>query len=147
MTTTAQFEVKDKDYLGAFENLGRALLELDEVDALLAPRRQQEGNWVMPALISDPAAVVGLDPLSPIFPLNGARNVTRLSRTAPGGRVAVFMRPCEVRAFVELVKLKQGDPEPLFSRWTASGRWTTARPVLPAVRMDGPTRPRSLKKR
>jgi formate dehydrogenase (coenzyme F420) beta subunit len=114
MTTTAQFEVKDKDYLGAFEDLGRALLELDEVDALLAPRRRKEGNWVMPALMSDPEAVAGLDPLSPIFPLNGARNVARLSRTSPGGRVAVFMRPCEVRAFVELVKLKQGDPEPLF---------------------------------
>jgi formate dehydrogenase (coenzyme F420) beta subunit len=114
MTTTAQFEVKDRDYLRAFENLGRALLGLGEVDALLAPRRQQGSNWVMPVLMSDPESVAGLDPLSPIFPLNGARNVARLSRTSPGGRVAVFMRPCEVRAFVELVKLKQGDIEPLF---------------------------------
>jgi formate dehydrogenase subunit beta len=114
MTTTAHFEVKQKDYLGAFEELGRMLLGLDEVDALLAPRRQKGCNWVMPVLMSDPQTVAGLDPLSPIYPLNGARNVARLSRTPPGGRLAVIMRPCEVRAFVELVKLKQGDPEPLY---------------------------------
>jgi formate dehydrogenase subunit beta len=114
MRITAQFGVENKDYLGAFEALGRMLLRLDMVDALLAPKRQTGRNWVMPALITDPETVVGLDPLSPIYPLNGARNVARLSRTPPGGRVAVFMRPCEVRAFVELVKLKQGNPEPLY---------------------------------
>lgn len=114
MTTTAHFRVENKDYLGAFETLGKRLLELEIVDALLAPKRQAGHNWVMPTLIGDPEAASGLDPLSPIYPLNGARNVARLSRTPPGGKVAVFMRPCEVRAFVELVKLKQGDPESLF---------------------------------
>lgn len=114
MTTTAHFAVENKDYLGAFEALGHALLELEMVDALLAPKRQAGRNWVMPSLMTDPEAVIGLDPLSPIYPLNGARNVARLSRTPSGGKLAVFMRPCEVRAFVELVKLKQGDPESLF---------------------------------
>lgn len=114
MTTTARFSVENKDYLGAFEALGKRLLELEMVDALLAPRRQAGRNWVMPTLMTDPEAARGLDPLSPIYPLNGARNVARLSRTPPGGKVAVFMRPCEVRAFVELVKLKQGDPASLF---------------------------------
>lgn len=113
MTTTAHYTVKDKDYLGAFEELGRELLCLDRVDALLAPKHQTGHNWVMPSLMTDPGLVAGLDPLSPIYPLNGARNVARLSRTSPGGRLAVFMRPCEVRAFVELVKLKQANPESL----------------------------------
>jgi formate dehydrogenase subunit beta len=90
------------------------LLGLEMVDALLAPKNCPGRNWVMPTLITDPEALGGLDPLSPIYPLNGARNVARLSRTPPGGRLAVFMRPCEVRAFVELVKLKQGDPAPLY---------------------------------
>ncbi|MDJ0784426.1 MAG: Coenzyme F420 hydrogenase/dehydrogenase, beta subunit C-terminal domain [Desulfosarcinaceae bacterium] len=114
MKTTAYFSVEDNDYLSAFDSLGRRLLELALVDALLAPCYQAECDWVMPTLICDPEAVCGLDPLSPIYPLNGARHAARLSRTPPGGRVAAFMRPCEVRAFVELVKLKQGDPASLF---------------------------------
>jgi formate dehydrogenase (coenzyme F420) beta subunit len=34
--------------------------------------------------------------------------VSRLTRTRGSGKIAVWLRPCEVRAFVELTKLKQG---------------------------------------
>ncbi len=63
---------------------------------------------VMPALISDPARLQGVDPFAPVFPLNAARVVSRLTRKPIGGKIAVLLRPCEIRAFVELIKLKQG---------------------------------------
>jgi formate dehydrogenase subunit beta len=40
--------------------------------------------------------------------MNAARIVARLTRKPMGGKVAAVLRPCEIRAFVELVKLKQG---------------------------------------
>jgi formate dehydrogenase subunit beta len=62
----------------------------------------------MPALISDPKYLTEIDPLAPAFFLNGARMVSRLSRKSMGQKIAVVLRPCEIRAFIELVKLKQG---------------------------------------
>jgi formate dehydrogenase subunit beta len=50
----------------------------------------------------------GVDPLAPIFPVNTAKVVSRLTRKPAGGKVAVVLRSCEIRAFIELVKLKQG---------------------------------------
>jgi formate dehydrogenase subunit beta len=40
--------------------------------------------------------------------MNAAKIVSRLTRKPMGGKIAAVMRPCEIRAFVELVKLKQG---------------------------------------
>jgi formate dehydrogenase subunit beta len=40
--------------------------------------------------------------------MNAARIVARLSRKSMGARIAAVLRPCEIRAFIELVKLKQG---------------------------------------
>ena len=68
-------------------------------------------TMVMPTLITDTNRLDRADPLSPAFPMNSAKLVSRLTRKASGGRIAAVMRPCEIRAFVELVKLKQGRTE------------------------------------
>jgi len=39
--------------------------------------------------------------------MNSAKIVSRLTRKPSGGTIAAVMRPCEIRAFVELIKLKQ----------------------------------------
>jgi len=68
---------------------------------------------VMPMLITDPDRLDGIDPLAPAFPMNAAKVVSKLSRKSVGGTIVVVMRPCEIRAFIELVKLKQGRLEEL----------------------------------
>jgi len=65
-------------------------------------------NMVMPTLVSDPERLDGIDPFSPAFPMNSAKIVSRLTRKPMGGKVAAVLRPCEIRAFIELVKLNQG---------------------------------------
>ena len=86
----------------------RSILEIDEIHGILAPQLLPMKNMVMPVLISDPERLDGIDPLSPAFPMNGAKIVSKLTRKPIGRKVAVVLRPCEIRAFVELVKLKQG---------------------------------------
>jgi formate dehydrogenase subunit beta len=66
---------------------------------------------VMPTLVSDPDHLKGVDPLAPAFAMNAARIVSRLTRKPAGAKVAAVLRPCEIRAFFELVKLKQGRTE------------------------------------
>ena len=103
-----KLEVAEQDILGALRRFFQSILELEDIGAILAPRRLPVQSVVMPALISDPKCLAEIDPLAPAFFLNAARIVSRLSRKSLGQKIAVVLRPCEIRAFVELVKLKQG---------------------------------------
>jgi formate dehydrogenase subunit beta len=105
-----KLETKDTEPPDALEGFFRSILEMDEIHGILAPQLLPMKNMVMPVLISDPERLKGIDPLSPAFPMNGAKIVSRLTRKPIGRKVAVVLRPCEIRAFVELVKLKQGSP-------------------------------------
>ena len=108
MSNSLKLETKNTELLGSLQNFFRSILELDEISAILAPKFLPMKNMVMPVLISDPEQLDGVDPLSPAFPMNASKIVSRLTRKPIGGKIAVVLRPCEIRAFIELVKLKQG---------------------------------------
>jgi formate dehydrogenase subunit beta len=105
---TAIINVKDGDLLTTLRDFFRSILQLEDINAILVPQHLPAKNVVMPTLVTDPNQLNGTDPLAPVFPLNGAKIVSRLTRKPMGAKVAVVLRPCEIRAFVELVKLKQG---------------------------------------
>lgn len=108
MEKTAKIKVKGGDLLASLRGFLKTVLKQDEIGAILAPRQLPMKNMVMPALITDPEHLEAVDPLSPAFPMNGAKVVSRLTRKNSRSKVAAVMRPCEIRAFFELVKLKQG---------------------------------------
>lgn len=101
-------DVHDHDLTAAFRTLLGAILDSASVEAVLAPLRRPDRAVVWPTLVADPAQLARLDPLSPAFLLNTAELVGRLTRKAGLGPLAVMLRPCEIRAFIELVKLNQG---------------------------------------
>lgn len=105
---TAKINVKDGDLLTTLRDSFRSILQLEDISAILVPQHLTAKNVVMPTLVTDPEQLNGTDPLAPVFPLNAAKIVSRLTRKPMGAKVAVVLRPCEIRAFVELVKLKQG---------------------------------------
>jgi formate dehydrogenase subunit beta len=107
MSQTASIPVPDGDLPAALSGFLQSILALDEIDALLVPRRLPMKNMVMPTLISDADQLDGVDPLAPAFAMNAAKVVSRLTRKPTGQKVAAVMRPCEIRAFIELVKLHQ----------------------------------------
>ena len=113
MAKTVKVDVKDQDLLGALRGFLTAVLEQEEISAILVPWQLPMKNVVMPTLVTDPAMMDRAYPLAPAFPINGAKLASRLTRKASGGRMAAVMRPCEIRAFTELVKLKQGSVEDL----------------------------------
>lgn len=91
----------------------KQLLEMENIDALFLPVRLKDTSSIMPSLLTDPERIADAVPLSPAFPMNSARMVSRLSYKASGRKTAVIFRPCEMRAFIELVKLKQGTKDEL----------------------------------
>lgn len=113
MARTAAIEVTEGNPVKALQEFFRTLLERGKIEALLVARHLPVRNAVMPTLVTDPQQLPGADPLAPVFPINAAKVVSRLTRKPFEGRVAVVLRPCEIRAFIELVKLKQGRREQL----------------------------------
>ncbi|MBN2324938.1 MAG: Coenzyme F420 hydrogenase/dehydrogenase, beta subunit C-terminal domain [Spirochaetes bacterium] len=89
------------------------LLKEGKVDAVLVPKRHPGGNIVSPVLISEPSQIKGTDPLAPVQTVNAASIVKELVKEPVDKKIAAVLRPCEVRATIELIKLKQLSDESL----------------------------------
>jgi len=111
MTITGKIDVKEQDILGALRKFFEDVLNLEDIKAILVPQHLPMKNMVMPTLVTDPNQLNGIDPLAPAFPMNAAKIVSRLTRKPMGAKIAAVLRPCEIRAFFELVKLKQARPD------------------------------------
>jgi formate dehydrogenase subunit beta len=108
MSITAKYEVTDQGLLASLQEFFQSILQMEDISAILVPQRLPMKNVVMPTLVTDPERLEGVDPLAPYFPMNASKIVSKLTRRPMGGKSVVVLRPCEIRAFTELVKLKQG---------------------------------------
>ncbi len=113
MTNWYQIEGQEPDLLTGIRQFLKAVLDLDDVSALLVPRQLPMKKNVMPALVSNAALLDAADPLAPAFPVNSAKNLSRLTRKGLDAQIAAVLRPCEIRAHVELEKLHQSSREPV----------------------------------
>jgi len=84
----------------------RSLLVTGAVDALLVPISLPSGN-LAPMLVKDPDALDQANPLAPVLPINAARAASLLTATNQQHTLGLVLRPCEIRALVELVKFQQ----------------------------------------
>ena len=108
MSTFSKLEVKDKDIVTSLQGFFKTLLESKKIDAFMVPWHLPMKEVVMPTLISDVEQLDKADPLAPSFPMNAAKIASRLTKKPAGQTIALVMRSCEIRAFIELIKLKQG---------------------------------------
>ena len=84
----------------------KGMLENGVVDAVLAPMAQGN-NGVRMSLVTSAAHTSLLDPFAPIAAVSGAKIASSLTARSSGRSLAMVLRPCEMRAVVELSKLKQ----------------------------------------
>jgi formate dehydrogenase subunit beta len=77
------------------------------VDGLLVPLRTPDGHNAVPALVRDPALLERAAPLAPVLPVNGGTVLGQVTATGALGRVGAVLRNCELRAAVELSKVRQ----------------------------------------
>ncbi len=90
------------------EELARRALETGTVGGVAALLEVPETNKIAFTLVRAPEDVKGLAPFSPWMLENAARSISQMTREAAFTQpVAVILRPCELRALRELVKLKQ----------------------------------------
>ncbi len=106
MNSNYRLEVRDSA-LATMTAFLRGLLEKGSVDALLVPRHTPAGDNIVQTLFTDPARLENVDPVAPVLPVNSAKLVSDLTETGAVGRLGAVLRSCEIRALIELVKLKQ----------------------------------------
>jgi formate dehydrogenase subunit beta len=97
--------VENHDVLAALRNFLKRLMDEGIVEAMLVPL--ENGGSVAPALVTESAMLDSANPLLPVMPINTARAVSALTGKHAPVKIGVVLRPCEIRALVELVKLQQ----------------------------------------
>lgn len=108
MVKTVSFSVRDGGITGAMRQLLKQLLEKRLVDAVLVPLELPSRESVVQSLVTQPEVLDAASPLAPVLPVNTANIVSKITRLASSEKkIAVVARSCELRALVELVKLKQ----------------------------------------
>lgn len=108
MTKSVTLSVKDGKVRETINSFLKELFDKKTVDAIMVPLAHPAGTNVVQALVTDPAYLDEADVFAPVMPVNSARLLQAMTRLTPVDRkVAAVIRPCEMRAVVELVKLKQ----------------------------------------
>jgi len=106
----------DQDRWEGFKGFLGALLEKGVVGAVLVPFKVPTGESFAHLLTSDPARLEEAWPVAPVMSIQGGRVVSRLTRKGPVEMAtAVVLRPCELAAMRELVKLNQVKPQGLLT--------------------------------
>lgn len=114
MAKSVMLEVKEGRIRQAVNSFLKDLFAKKLVDAMLVPLAHPAGTNVVQALISDAAKIDLADVFAPVMPVNSAKILQAMTRLTPADRkIAVIVRPCELRAIVELIKLKQIQPDNL----------------------------------
>jgi formate dehydrogenase (coenzyme F420) beta subunit len=98
--------VVNGDVLAGVQGFLQRLIQSGVVEAVYVPMRF-DGEAIMPALVTDSSLLKQADPLAPVMPINGARAVSALTNKHTPAKLGAVLRPCEIRALVELVKLQQ----------------------------------------
>ncbi len=107
-----KFPAENRDAL--VMELLKALLEKGMVDGVVIPSTLPSGASAAQSLITDPARLESADPFAPVMAVSTAKILNQMTRLKPMPKpVAVLLRPCELRAAIELTKLKQVNLENL----------------------------------
>lgn len=100
----------DGDQNKAIINLLKQFLEKKCLDAVLVPSKIPDTESYTWLLVHEKSLLDGANPLPPIMAVQGGKALSSLTEHGElEGTIAVLMRPCEIRAAVELSKLKQID--------------------------------------
>ena len=84
------------------------LLENDVVDYVIVPVPHSKKESIFPTLTKNKETIKMANPISPVMPVSTATqlvNFTRIEKSPK--RVAVVMKPCEIKTTIELTKLRQ----------------------------------------
>lgn len=106
MAKFAKMSFKQGELNKELSGLFKGMLESGTVDAVLAPMAHNK-KGVRLTLVTSAAHTAQVDTFAPIAAVSGAKIASSITSRPSGRKIAMVLRSCEIRAVVELVKLKQ----------------------------------------
>jgi formate dehydrogenase subunit beta len=103
MNVNRIIQVQGNNTLGAVQEFMASFLNRNLVDALFVPQTAADST-VSAALVSHPDAIKRSNPFAPIMVANAAKQVAEATMKQPDRHIGAVLRPCEIRALVELAK-------------------------------------------
>ena len=112
MARVAALQTKNGNIRQTVNELWQSLFEKKLIEGLLVPLELPNRASVVQTLVTEPKKLEHADTFAPVMPVNSSRILSSMTKLSPSQRkLAVVMRPCELRALVELAKLKQASLE------------------------------------
>lgn len=101
--------VKDEDDLTKnIKNILKEMLAKGCVDAILVPQKLPVGVGIVQSLVTDKDKLEDAQPFAFTMPVNSGTIISDITKIKPSDkRIAAVLKSCEIRALIELVKLKQ----------------------------------------
>ncbi len=103
----ALLRVENKDSMARLRKFFRSLLESKFIDVLLVPKELPAGDGFVQSLIKDPDMLEGSNPVAPTIAVQSARILSELTSGNNDERIGAVLKPCELKASIELVKFLQ----------------------------------------
>jgi len=107
MTINHLLRVRTGDALSALREFLAGWWVRNRLEALLAPVETTSGAGNGIQVIEEPAGLAAVNPFAPVMHNNVASVVAQMAEEYAGARVAALLRPCELRALVELRKRRR----------------------------------------
>jgi len=104
MNVNRILHVRDDDTVKTIQDFLAAWWAQVALDAMLAPVELPDRSAVSPQVITEPAELSKVNPFAPIMLANTATMIQDFVRDHPNQHLAVILRPCELRAMIELRK-------------------------------------------
>lgn len=92
------------DPLGAVRDFVRNVWLESNLDGMLVPANGSTDARLDPRIIYDPALLDEFNPFKPLMSVNVARHIPAIVLGYPRTHLGVMLRPCEMRALVEMTK-------------------------------------------
>lgn len=92
------------DPLGAVQRLIQKVWREQRLDHFLAPVNGEHEANIQTRLLDDLADIHRINPFKPLMVENIARSVPQIVREHPDKRIGILVRPCEMRALIEMAK-------------------------------------------
>lgn len=101
-------KLEGQDARSSIRSFVRGALANGDIDAVLMPVEVPAGDSYAWILMNDAEIVDKANPIAPVMPVQGAKALKALTRKGEGSiKVLALMRPCEIKASIELAKLNQ----------------------------------------
>jgi len=112
MVRKVLLEVPEENLTKTFTRFCADLLLRKKLDALLVPLELPGKANVVPTLVTDSEKLDAARLFAPVMPVNTARVLSEMTKVSPSSKkIGVVLRNCEIRALLELVKLRQASLE------------------------------------